>query len=138
MKYICLGYMDEKIFENFSESERNNFVDTCFSYDEELKRSGRNVGGEALQPASNAATLRIKNGKVAITDGPFAETKEQIGGIMVLEADDLNHAIQLMSKHPSLALSKGGGSWEIRPAADLNAMIDESEKRRTKFRKEPA
>lgn len=130
MKYICLGYMDEEIFANFSESEKNNFVDKCFSYDEELKRTGRYVGGEALQPGMNAATLRIQNGKVSVIDGPFAETKEQIGGIMILEADDLNHAIQLMSKHPSLALGKGGGSWEIRPAADLNGMIEESGKRR--------
>ncbi len=130
MKYICLGYMEEKIFQGFSESERNNFVDKCFTYDEELKRSGRYVSGEALQPALNASTLRIRSGKVTVTDGPFAETKEQIGGIMILEADDLNHAIQLMSKHPSLALSRGGGSWEIRPAADLNAMISDSEKRR--------
>lgn len=130
MKYICLGYMDEEIFANFSESEKNNFVDKCFSYDEELKRTGRYVGGEALQPGMNAATLRIQNGKVSVVDGPFAETKEQIGGIMILEADDLNHAIQLMSKHPSLALSRGGGSWEIRPAADLNGMIEESGKRR--------
>ena len=130
MKYICLGYMDEKIFGNFSDSERNNFVDKCFAYDEELKRTGHYAGGEALQPALNAAILRIQGGKVTVTDGPFAETKEQIGGIMILEADDLNHAIQLMSKHPSLALSKGGGSWEIRPAADLNVMISESEKRR--------
>jgi len=132
MKYICLGYMDEKVFEGFSESERNNFVDQCFSYDEELKRTGHYVGGEALQPGKNAAMLRIQNGKVSVTDGPFAETKEQIGGIMVLEADDLNHAIQLMSKHPSLHLGKGGGSWEIRPAADLSAMIEESEQRRSK------
>ncbi|MCL5034974.1 MAG: YciI family protein [Bacteroidetes bacterium] len=136
MKYICLGYMDEGIFAEFSESERNNFVDNCFKYDEELKRTGHYVGGEALQPALNAATLRIQSGKVSVTDGPFAETKEQIGGIMMLEADDLNHAIQLMSKHPSLALSKGGGSWEIRPAADLNAMLDESSKRRSGGKRE--
>jgi hypothetical protein len=129
MKYICLGYMDEKIFSSFSESERSNFVDQCFSYDDELKRAGHYVGGEALQEARNATMLRMQNGKVSITDGPFAETKEQIGGIMMLEADDLNHAIQLMSKHPSLHLSKGGGSWEIRPAADLAAMIEESKER---------
>ncbi len=131
MKYICLGYMDENVFANFTESERNDFVDKCFAYDEELKRTGHYAGGEALQPGLNAATLRIQNGKVSVIDGPFAETKEQIGGIMMLEADDLNHAIQLMSKHPSLALGKGAGSWEIRPAADLNEMISESEKRRT-------
>ncbi len=131
MKYICLGYIDEKIFEGSTESERENFVDRCFAYDEELKRTGHYAGGEALQPGMNAATLRIQNGKVTVTDGPYAETKEQIDGIMMLEADDLNHAIQLISKHPSLALSKGGGSWEIRPAADLNAMIEESRKRRS-------
>ena len=135
MKYICLGYMDETIFETFSETERNNFVDSCFAYDEELKRTGHYAGGEALQPALNAATLRIQSGRVSVTDGPFAETKEQIGGIMILEADDLNHAIQLMSKHPSLALSKGGGSWEIRPAADLTAMLKTSERRRSAGKK---
>jgi len=134
MKYICLGYMDENIFQNFSDTERNNFVDQCFSYDKELKRTGRYVGGEALQPAANAAMLRLKNGKVSVIDGPFAETKEQIGGIMILEADDLNHAIQLMAKHPSLHLGKGGGSWEIRPAADLSAMIEESELRHAKMK----
>ncbi len=135
MKYICLGYMNNEVWNRMSESERINFVDKCFMYDEELKRAGRYVGGEALQPAGNAAMLRYRNGKVSVTDGPFAETKEQIGGIMMLEADDLNHAIQLMSKHPSLALSKGGGSWEIRPAADLTAMIETSEQRRSAGKK---
>ncbi|MFZ1083140.1 MAG: YciI family protein [Candidatus Kryptoniota bacterium] len=130
MKYICLGYMDGKIWEKMPESERNTFMDQCFSYDNELKRNGHYAGGEALQEARNATVLRMRNGKVSITDGPFAETKEQIGGIMILEADDLNHAIQLMSKHPSLALGKGGGSWEIRPAADLAGMLEESGRRR--------
>ncbi len=131
MKYICLGYMNDDVWEKMSETERTEFVDGCFAYDEELKRTGHYVGGEALQAALNAATLRIRNGKVSVTDGPFAETKEQIGGIMMLEAVDLNHAIQLMSKHPSLHLGKGGGGWEIRPAADLTAMIEESEDRRS-------
>jgi len=130
MKYICLGYMDEKVWEKMSESEQQIFVDSCFSYDEELKRNGHYTGGEALQGAKNAAMLRMENGRVSVTDGPFAETKEQIGGIMILEANDLNHAIRLMSNHPSLHLGKGGGSWEIRPAADLTAMIEESERRR--------
>ncbi len=130
MKYICLGYMDEKVFEGMTETEQAHFVDSCFSYDDELRKNGHYVGGEALQPGKNAAMLRIQNGKVSVTDGPFAETKEQIGGIMILKADDMNHAIRLMSKHPSLALSKGGGSWEIRPAGDLTLMMDESEKRR--------
>jgi hypothetical protein len=124
--------MHEKIWEGMSEIEQQDFVDSCFLYDEELKRNRHYVGGEALQRARNATMLKMKNGKVSVTDGPFAETPEQIGGIMVLEADDLNHAIQLMSKHPSLHLSKGGGSWEIRPAADLTAMIEESKKRTAK------
>ena len=72
--------------------------------------------------------MRYVNGKVSITDGPFAETKEQLGGIMVLEATDLNHAIQLMSKHPSIRM---GGCFEVRPAADLTALVAESEQRRS-------
>lgn len=127
MKYICLGYMDETKWETMTEQERNAFVDEAFTYDEELKKKGHFIGGEGLQPATNATTLRYRNGKITITDGPFIETKEQIGGIMILEARDLNHAIQLMSKHPSLRM---GSSWEIRPAADLSAMTAESEKRR--------
>jgi hypothetical protein len=75
---------------------------------------------------SPAATLRWKDGKVSITDGPYAETKEQIGGILMLEARDLNHAIQLMSKHPGVKV----GPFEIRPAEDLTGMIQESEQRR--------
>ena len=74
-------------------------------------------------------TVYWKNGKVAVTDGPYAETKEQLGGILVLEARDLNHAIQLMSQHPGV---KYGSLFEIRPAADLNVMIQESERRRQK------
>jgi hypothetical protein len=73
-------------------------------------------------------TLYWKNGKVAVTDGPYAETKEQLGGILVLEARDLNHAVQLISQHPGVKM----GPFEIRPAADLNAMIKESEQRRNK------
>ena len=127
MKYICLGYMEANKFETMSESERNAFVDACFAYDDELRKSGHFAGGEALQSARKATTLRWKNDKVSITDGPYAETKEQLGGILVLEARDLNHAIQLMSKHPGVK----GGPFEIRPAADLTEMIRESERRRS-------
>lgn len=130
MKYICLGYMDEEVWEKMSESERNTFADECFVYDDELRKNGHFAGGEALQESQNATTLRWRSGKVSITDGPFAETKEQLGGIMILEATDLNHAIRLLSKHPSLRLGRGGSSWEIRPAADLTAIIEESERRR--------
>jgi hypothetical protein len=131
MKYICLGHYDEKKWEAASESELNDTIDECFTYDDELREKGHFVGGEALQNSRNATTLRWKNGKVSITDGPYAETKEQLGGILILEARDLNHAIQLMSKHPGVKV----GPFEIRPAEDLNEMIRESELRRSETRK---
>ncbi len=121
--------MDEKKWDTMSETERNAFMDECFAYDDELRKNGHFIGGEALQSPRNATTLRHRNGKVSIADGPFAETKEQLGGIMVLEATDLNHAIQLMSKHPSIRL---GGTFEVRPTADLTAMAAESEQRHSK------
>jgi hypothetical protein len=127
MKYICLGYMEEKKWETMPESERNAFVDECCAYDDELRKAGHFVGGEALQSAQNAITLRWRNGKVTVTDGPFVETKEQLGGILVLEARDLNHAIQLMSKHPGVK----AGPFEIRPAEDITAIVAESERRRS-------
>ncbi len=128
MKYICLGYYDEKKWESIPESEQNALIDECFAYDDLLRKDGHFVGGEALQSAQNATTLRWKDGKVSITDGPYAETKEVLGGILVLEAKDLNHAIQLMSKHPGVKT----GPFEIRPVDDLTKMISESEKRRAK------
>jgi len=127
MKYVCLGYIAEGKFEGMSEAERNAFVDKCFTYDDELRKGGHFTGGEALQGPRNAVTLRFQGGKVTVTDGPYAETKEQIGGILILEANDLNHAIQLMSKHPGVQ----AGPFEIRPAADLSSMIHESERRRS-------
>jgi len=126
MKYICLGYYDEKKWETLPEEERNAAMDECFAYDDVLRKKGHFAGGEALQSARNATTLRWKNGKASVTDGPYAETKEQIGGILILEATDLNHAIQLMSKHPGVK----AGPFEIRPAADLSEMIRDSERRR--------
>jgi len=130
VKYICLGYMEAHKFETMSESERNAFVDACFAYDDVLRKNGHFVGGEGLQSARNAVTLRAQGGKVLVTDGPYAETKEQLGGILILEARDLNHAIQLMSKHPGVR----GGPFEIRPAADLTQLIRDSEQRRAKAR----
>jgi len=128
MKYICLGYINEKQWETMSESEQNTYMDECFNYDDELRKNGNYTGGEALQSSQDATSLRYRNGKISISDGPYIETKEQIGGIMILEARDLNHAIQLMSKHPSLHLAEGG--WEIRPAADLTSMVEQSVQRR--------
>jgi hypothetical protein len=128
MKYVCLGYFDEKKWKTMSESEQNAFLDKCFAYDDLLRKNGHIVGGEALQSAQNAVTVRWKNGKVSITDGPYAETKEQLGGFGVFEAKDLNHAISLMSKHPAVK----EGLIEIRPVEDLSEMIRKSERRRSK------
>lgn len=128
MKFICLGYIEPGKFEGLPDDERNALMDRCFTYDDELRRNGHFAGGEALQPPGTAATLRYKDGKVVVTDGPYAETKEQIGGILILEADSLDHAIRLMSKHPGV----GAGPFEIRPAADLGDMIRGSEQRRAK------
>jgi hypothetical protein len=128
MKYVCLGYAEEKKWKTMSEGERNALVDECFAYDDVLRKNGHFVGGEALESARNATTLRWQGGKVSITDGPYAETKEQLGGILVLEARDVDHAIQLMSKHPGVK----AGPFEIRPAADLSEMIRESEQRRSR------
>ena len=127
MKYVCLGYYDKSKFDGMTDGERNAMFDTCLEYDDHLRASGHWGGGEALQGPETALTLYWKNGKVATTDGPYAETKEQLGGILVLEARDLNHAIQLISQHPGMKL----GTNEIRPVADLSEIIKESERRRT-------
>ena len=129
MKYICLGYYDKAKFDGMTEDEQSAMFDTCFDYDDHLRANGNWAGGEALQGPETALTLYWKNGKVATTDGPYTETKEQLGGILILEARDMNHAVQLMTQHPSL---KYGSIFEIRPAGDVNEMIKASERRRRK------
>jgi len=129
MKYICLGYYDKGKFDAMTETERNAMFDACFEYDDHLRDSGQSGFGEALQGPETALTLYWKDGKVATTDGPYAETKEQIGGIGVLEARDMNHAIQLMAQHPAL---KYGTTWEIRPVGDMSEIKKASEQRRGK------
>ena len=124
MKFICLGYMDEKKWQQQSESERNAFVDRCLSYDDELRAKGHYAGGEGLE--NTAATVRIRDGKAIVTDGPFIETKEHLGGILILEARNMAQAIELMSKHPGVSAA----GFEIRQVADMSGMIKESEKRR--------
>ncbi len=120
MKFVCLGYIEESKYEALPEIEGQRMMQTCLAYDDELRQGGHFLGGEALQPASNAVTLRMKNGSVDVTDGPFAETKEMLGGILLLEARDLNHAIALMSLHPGVK----AGPFEIRPAdEETNKLI---------------
>ena len=126
MKFICLGYIDPKQWEGLSESDRNVMMDECFAYDDVLRANRHFAGGEALDSPQRAATLRWKNGKVSVTDGPYAETKEQLGGLLILEARDLEHAIELMSNHPGVK----AGPFEIRPAVDLSQMVRDSEQRR--------
>ena len=127
MKYICLGYYDKSKFDGLSEAERNAHFDACFEYDDYLRANGHWAGGEALQPTETALTVSWKNGKAATTDGPYAETKEQLGGILILEACDMNHAQQLMAKHPAL---KFGSIFEIRPVGDMSEIQEASEQRR--------
>ena len=122
MKFICLGYIEENKFQKMSEAQQKAMIEECFAYDDVLRKGGHFAGGEALQGPRTAATLRYSGGKVVVTDGPYAETKEQLGGILILEARDLKHAVELMSKHPGVRL---GGPFEIRPAEEgLNEMIE--------------
>ena len=130
MKYICLGYIEPGKFEGMTDDERNATLDECFEYNDHLRANGHLVAEVPLQPPETALTLYWKNGKVATTDGPYAETKEQLGGILILEARDLNHAIQLLSQHP------GGMKYELGPnelrGCGFERIIKESEQRRRK------
>ena len=119
MKFVCLGYADEKLWDSMSKEERESMIEECLAYDDVLRRGNHWTGvGEALQISRAAKTLRLKAGKVIATDGPYAETKEQIGGLGVIEARDIDHAVELMSKHPGLRF----GPFEIRPIdGDLTA-----------------
>ena len=126
MKFVCLGYYDETQWNALSEAEQTAMMENCFDYDDELRRGGHILGGEALQSIQNTATLRYQNGKVVVTDGPYAETKEQIGGLLMLEARDLNHAIQLMSLHPGVR----SGPFEIRLVDEaINAQFESRNQR---------
>ena len=128
MKYICLGYIEPGKFEGMTEDELHRTFDECFEYNDHLRANGHLVAEVPLQPPETALTLCWKNGKVATTDGPYAETKEQLGGIQILEARDLNHAVQLVSQLPGF--KHGLGPVEIRPVADINEIMRESEQRR--------
>jgi hypothetical protein len=115
MKFVCLGFIDEAKFAQVPPADAQRMMEECFAYDDELRRGGHFLGGEVLDSARKAVTLRTKDGKVQVTDGPFAETKEMLGGILLLEARDLDHAVALMSKHPGVKM----GPFEIRPANEV-------------------
>jgi len=128
MKYICLGYLEPGKFEGMTAAERNATLDECFEYNDHMRANRHLVAEVPLHPPETALTLYWKNGKVATTDGPYAETKEPLGGIQILEARDLNHAVQLVSQQPGFKF--GLGPIEIRPVMDLTDILTESEQRR--------
>jgi len=111
MKYLCLVYQEEQKLNTLSEVQMNALVGACIGWVEELEKSGHHLFSAGLQSVRTAATLRHKNGQLTVTDGPFAETKEFLGGFTLIDARDLNEAIQLASKFPAAHL----GSMEVRP-----------------------
>jgi hypothetical protein len=115
MKYLCLVYLEEKKLDTMSKSEFDALVDESLAYDDVLRKSGHYIVSEALQLVQAATTVRARNGKLSITDGPFAETKEQLGGFILIEAKDLNEAMQVASKIPPGRL----GCIEVRPIQEL-------------------
>jgi hypothetical protein len=115
MKYLCLVYFDEQAMAAMPKAEWDALNQECIACGDGLRDSGHYLGGEALQPTASATTLRVRNGKVSTTDGPFAETKEQLAGFYLLDARDLNEAIQLAGKIPPARY----GSIEIRPIREL-------------------
>ena len=118
MKYLCLVYVDAALFGALSDGARAALDVESAAYDEELASRGQLVVAEALQRAKHAKVLQLRQGRVSHTDGPFIETKEQLGGFILIEADDLNAAIQIASKIPLARM----GSIEVRPIAKVDRM----------------
>jgi hypothetical protein len=115
MKYVCLVYLEETKLNALSAAESDRLDDESLSYDEALRQSGHFRVANALQSVETATTLRIRDGKLSVTDGPFAETKEQLGGFVLVEAKDLDDAIRVASKIPVIRL----GCIELRPIKEL-------------------
>ena len=114
MKYLCLIYDEEKKLGAMSKSESDAFMGEYYAFSEGIRKSGHYVVGEALQPIHTATTVRVRNGKMSATDGPFAETKEQLGGFWVLRARDLDDALALAAR----ATVACRGPVEVRPFQD--------------------
>jgi hypothetical protein len=119
MRYLCLVYLVEKEMEAMSERESEACTDESLAYNEALRRSGQLILAQALEPVETATTVRVRKGKLSTTDGPFAETKEQLGGFILIEARDLNDAIQAASRIP---LARRG-SIEVRPIKELTPSL---------------
>ena len=116
MKYLCLIYDEEKTLHTMSKEQGEALMGEYFAFTKDIRQSGHYLGGNDLQPVKNATTVRVRNGRVSTTDGPFAETKEQLGGYYLIEAKDLNEAIQIAARIPSAKL----GSIEVRPVQEHN------------------
>jgi hypothetical protein len=116
MKYLCLVYLDEKRLDELPDED-------CVAYDTAIRKSGHCLASEALQSVQTATTVRVRNGKVSVTDGPFAETKEQLAGFYMIEAEDLNEAIQIAAKIPPARV----GSVEVRPIRPIREMVAQAE-----------
>ncbi len=116
MRYLCLIYENEKAWETMPKEEADAVFGEYFSFTEGIRQSGHHLGGEPLQPTHTATTVRVRNGKVSTTDGPFAETKEQLGGYYLINARDLNDAIQVASRIPSARY----GAIEVRPIMEFD------------------
>jgi hypothetical protein len=117
MKYLCLIYDEETKLQAMNGTEMDALMQEYFAFTKDIQKSGNLLGGNDLQPVRTATTVRVRNGKVSTTDGPFAETKEQLGGYYLVEARDLNEAIQIASRIPSARI----GSIEVRPVQEHNA-----------------
>ena len=116
MKYLCLAYYDEKKFESLTDADMAAIGRECRPLDEDLQRSGHLLEVGSLAATKDSVSLRPRNGKVSVTDGPYAETKEQLGSYFLIEARDLNEAIEVASKHPAARLNEHlGWGIEIRP-----------------------
>lgn len=118
MKYLCLVYLDEKRLDELPDED-------CVAYDTAIRDSGHCIASEALQPVATATTLRVRNGRLAVTDGPFAETREQLAGFYMIEARDLNEAIQVASGIPPARV----GSIELRPIRPIRETVAEAQSR---------
>ena len=117
MKYLCLIYNREKNFESYSKEQWESLKAEYFAYTGSIQASGHHLAGNSLQPTATARTVRVRNGKISTTDGPFAETQEQLGGYYLIEAKDLNDALQVAAKIPSARI----GTIEVRPIMEFNA-----------------
>jgi len=116
MRYMLLIYDDEKVFEKMSETEKGSIFEQYGEFTDAIRTSGAFQAGAPLQPVSTATTVRMKNGKTVITDGPFAETKEQLGGYYIVEAKNGDEAASIAARIPSVRV---GGSIEVRPIMEM-------------------